>query len=181
VLTDIILKIKTRGMNSMEIIYKAFDGVMFDDKFECERHEFKNKYPQLDKIEFYDELNYPIDKIDTDYAYDNVMKVIVHNTDEVVALQAFSSFYGYPAYEDITNVGTWIYSEFFDAFVVLESKEVKVGSKIQLIKEMDGFEDIGKVCEVLYITDSDVVVFSIDSLLGWCKKDEIENYFKVVE
>lgn len=102
----------------MDILYRANDGTIFNEEWDCEQYEEKLILLQLgiDKIRFFDEngKEYLIKKeaiFDDNYYYDCV-KIIVENEKQLKALQRLASYCGWCEFEEqITSPGIWIRQE----------------------------------------------------------------------
>lgn len=98
----------------MTILYKAFDGMIFEDEYECEDYENKICHPLLEDIEFFDEnnLSYFINLNNndpfSDNIYNNCWKVIIHNSCEFNDFIWLAKYCGWcEFYEQITGPGIW--------------------------------------------------------------------------
>lgn len=95
----------------MKTIYIADDGTHFDDFWECEFHEWRMKHPYLRDVHVYDKTGQEItDMFSNDDAYDYGTKVVVTSEDGVKDFIEYAEHMGYCDFEDITEVGEWIWS-----------------------------------------------------------------------
>ena len=95
----------------MEILYKAFDGKIFTDEYECEKYEAIN-YTHMDiyGLTFLDKDDNEIvlgdDPFDDDI-YGKAETVIIHNEAEADDLFWLAKECGWIEFEDIDSPGTW--------------------------------------------------------------------------
>lgn len=95
----------------MEILYRADDGTIFTDQYECENYENTLNHENLYTIEFIDKDNvlYLIDKnfITDEDVYDGAEAVVIHDKDELKDFQWLAEYCGWYEWYDITEPGTW--------------------------------------------------------------------------
>lgn len=100
----------------MIIKYFADDGTEFNNQWDCELYEksenMKTGYPELFKVEFWDENDkkYYIDKDDTfaDYIYNNACKVNIPSDDAFNGFHEWAKYCGWCEFEDdIHGPGMW--------------------------------------------------------------------------
>ena len=113
----------------MTTLYKAFDGTIFENEWECETYENKLIHFHLKDISFYtiDNHEYFIEDDFSDDIYNNCYKVIIHNSDEFNDFIWLAEYCGWcEFYEQITGPGTWVRHEFSDYYRRFEGYWKKV-------------------------------------------------------
>ena len=96
----------------MRTVYIADDGKEFDDEFECEHHEWMLNHPNLKYIKIYDNRTGELfDDIMTDDAYNYGDRVVVPTEFALKDLHDWASYSGYCYFNQITEVGTWVFNE----------------------------------------------------------------------
>lgn len=93
----------------MRTIYIADDGKQFEDEYECEHHEFKLKHPHLQTIEAYNKDGEKMTDLMDEDTYNNCEKIILHSEEELSDLQYAADYLGFYSYNDITEIGEWIF------------------------------------------------------------------------
>ena len=94
----------------MRTVYMANDGTLFDDEYECQEYEWKQKYgADLDTITFLDDEGNTLGDPLSDEVYRAVEMVIVPTVAAAAALRALSDYAGFCAYENINKSGKWYY------------------------------------------------------------------------
>lgn len=94
----------------MIILYKAFDGKIFENEYDCLNYENKQFHPYLKNIECYtiNNVKYSIDNINDDDVYFKAEKVIIHNDNEFNDFIWLAKYNGWcEFYELITKPGIW--------------------------------------------------------------------------
>jgi len=106
----------------MTILYKAFDGTIFEDEYKCEEYENKLLHPHLENIEFFDKnnflyfINLDNEEAFSDDIYNDCWKVNIHNSDEFNDFIWLAKYCGWcEFYEYITKPGVWVRHEFSDS------------------------------------------------------------------
>ena len=111
----------------MDILYRACDGTIFDEEFDCMVYEEKIKLreKEIDKIHFFDENNeeYFIKEnpFDDDIYY-NCVKILVENKTQVEVLSELAGYCGWCEFEQIPSPGFWVrqapndYSHRYDGY-----------------------------------------------------------------
>lgn len=97
----------------MDILYRAYDGTIFDEEFDCMEYEEKINLrdKEINKIRFFNEENeeYHIEEyIFDDNIYYNCVKIIIENETQVEALSELAGYCGWCEFEQITSPGIWI-------------------------------------------------------------------------
>ena len=101
----------------MRTLYIADDGKEFDNEFDCEHHEWMLNHPNLKYIKIYDSRTGELfDDIMTDDAYNYGDKIVVPTEFALNDLQDWASCSGYCYFNQITDVGTWIFNEKENAY-----------------------------------------------------------------
>ena len=96
----------------MRVVYIADDGKEFDDEFECEHHEWMLNHQNLKYIKIYDNRTGELfDDIMTDDAYNYGDKVVVQTECALNDLHDWATYSGYCYFNQITEVGTWVFNE----------------------------------------------------------------------
>lgn len=93
----------------MRTVYIADDGKQFEDEYECEHHEFELKHPHLKKIEAYNKDGEKMTDLLDEDTYNNCEKIILHSEEELSDLQYAADCLGFYSYNDITEIGEWIF------------------------------------------------------------------------
>jgi hypothetical protein len=93
----------------MRTIYIADDGTQFDDEYDCQDYEWKLKHPGLKDIIFYDMKDDVLEDIFSQTTYEDTMKIVVSTDEAVKDLYELGRYYGWCAYEDVTEAGTWVW------------------------------------------------------------------------
>lgn len=100
----------------MEIIYKANDGTLFDNEFDCLAYEENRTYNYIYSVEFFNKFNNKYfvakDNLFEDYNYEICEKVNIHNQDELLEFLKLAKYCGWcEFYEQIDAPGIWVRSE----------------------------------------------------------------------
>lgn len=95
----------------MIILYKAFDGTIFENEQDCIYYEDKLTHIYLNKINFYTKENkeYHINLNDlySDDVYQNCEKVIIHDYNEFKDFRWLAEECGWCEFDDIIDFGIW--------------------------------------------------------------------------
>ena len=95
----------------MEILYKAFDGMIFKDEEECIDYENIMLHPNLFTIKFLDENENPYyickEDIYDDDIYQKAEMVTIHSEDEYKDFLWLTEECGWGEFMDITSPGVW--------------------------------------------------------------------------
>jgi len=100
----------------MEIIYKANDGTLFDNEFDCLQYEEAKTYGHIYFIEFFTKFDnkYFItkDNLFKDCNYNICEKLIIHNQNEFLEFFKWADYCGWcEFYEQIDSPGIWVRTE----------------------------------------------------------------------
>ena len=100
----------------MEIIYKANDGTLFDNEFDCQLYEEAKTFGHIYSIEFFtkfgDKYFITKDNLFEDCNYSICEKVIIHNQEELAEFIRLANYCGWcEFYEQINAPGTWVRTE----------------------------------------------------------------------
>lgn len=93
----------------MKIIYVADDGVHFDDKFECEHHDWILSHPHLKDVRCYDRDGNELEDVMARNTYHHSRKIVVPTDEAAKELNDLVDYAGYSYYSQITGAGTWVY------------------------------------------------------------------------
>lgn len=102
----------------MKILYQACDGVIFENKWDCEDYETTLKHPNLKNIDFFIEnsfinLNCTFGTLikdlyeQLDNIYEHSWKINIHNNEEFNDFLWLINYCGWCEFEDITEPGVW--------------------------------------------------------------------------
>ena len=103
----------------MEVIttYKAIDGKLFDDEFDCLEHEM-NILEQNSDIQIYGRHNKKLHNWYSDSTYNQVVKIVLPSESSINDLKRIHSYCGF--YYDIPavpeSIGTWKFNETMERF-----------------------------------------------------------------
>lgn len=112
----------------MRTVYIADDGKQFEDEYECEHHEFELKHPHLQTIEAYNKDGEKMTDLMDEDTYNNCEKIILHSEEELSDLQYAADYLGFYSYNDITEIGEWIFD--------YETENFSKNEKSTFIKEL---------------------------------------------
>jgi len=98
----------------MIYLYKADDGTIFEDEFECGKYEF-DCFMKTINIIVLDKNGNRLNDIETDETYNKSYKVIISNEDDLNAILKIREFMG--TYLDIDSIGTWVYNDNIDKWI----------------------------------------------------------------
>lgn len=112
----------------MKTVYIADDGKQFDDEYECEQHEFKLKYPHLQTIEVYNQEGEKMTDLLDDDTYNDCNRIVIHSEDELSDLLLAADHLGFYSYNDITEIGEWVFD--------YETEHFRKNEKSTFIKEL---------------------------------------------
>lgn len=101
----------------MRIKYIADDGTEFDDETLCEDYEWKLNHPHLKDIHVFDEGGNEFKDIFSEDTYNQSAKIVVDTIEAVKDLQDLGIYTGYNCYEDIDDVGEWVFDLKKETFV----------------------------------------------------------------
>lgn len=110
----------------MEIVYRAFDGTIFENEFDCEEYEFKEIIMKRTNIHVYDKQNHLLPKLNFDDNFDTdgkEYKVVIKDEKDLEDIKAACDFTGF--YWDINAIGTWIHKKDHNGFLRWVLKEEK--------------------------------------------------------
>ena len=95
----------------MRVIYIADDGKEFDDKLECEHHEWMLNHQNLKYIKIYNENDELIEDILSEEAYNYGQEVIVPTDLAAKELRDWAEYSGYCYFDHIKEAGVWEFRE----------------------------------------------------------------------
>ena len=96
----------------MRTVYIADDDKEFDDKFDCEHHEWTLNHPNLKYIKIYDNRTGELfDDITTFDAYNYGDKIVIPTEFALKDLHDWAMYSGYCCFQQITEVGIWVFND----------------------------------------------------------------------
>lgn len=102
----------------MEIIYKSFDGIIFDNECACLDHEWKKEHEQgLKDITFWDFQKQELTNKFSEDTYSTAYYINIASEEGLKALHELADYTGYCSYSDPDSVGSWIWSEDKGGFI----------------------------------------------------------------
>lgn len=106
----------------MRILYIADDGSYFDNEYDCEAYEFRLNHPHLKDVHIFDKDGTEFEDVFSDDAYNYSAKIVVTSEAALKDLQALEHYTGYCCYSDIVQIGTWVWDERKERFVMEEEQ-----------------------------------------------------------
>lgn len=100
----------------MRIIYIADDGTQFDDEYECKDYEWKLNHPNINNIHVFDKDCHMLHDILSEDTYNQAATIAVCTTDQVKDIQDLAKYTGFCAYDNINEVGVWVYNTHTERF-----------------------------------------------------------------
>ena len=92
----------------MEIMYKAFDGTYFDNEFDCQEYEWKQKHRDgFRNLILYDKDENILEDIMSEETYGKTMHIEILSQEALQALQDLADYTGFCAYDDVDDIGDW--------------------------------------------------------------------------
>lgn len=92
----------------MQIIYRAFDGKEFCDRFDCEDYEWKLEHQcGIDSLIFRDVNGNSLQDKYSEKTYDTVMTIEIKSEEALETLHDLADYCGFCCYGDINEPGTW--------------------------------------------------------------------------
>ena len=155
----------------MRTVYIADDGKQFEDEYECEHHEFELKYPHLQTIEAYNKDGEKMTDLLDEDTYNNCEKIILRSEEELSDLQYAADCLGFYSYNDITEIGEWIFD--------YETGYFSKNKKSTFVQELsDKYVEILKECRsIKYQEHADNTLLKLLSDLGYA--DVVKAYREV--
>lgn len=152
----------------MKTIYIADDGKQFEDEYECEQYEFNLKYPHLQTIEVYNQEGEKMTDLLDDDTYNDCSRIVIHSEDELSDLLLVADYLGFYSYNDITEVGEWIFD--------YETGYFSKNKKSTFVQELsDKYVEILKECRSInYHEHADNTLLKLLSDLGYA--DVVKEY-----
>ena len=94
----------------MTVIYIAKDGKQFNDEFECINYEWLLDHPSIIKAVFLDKEANKLGDFFSEDTYNNVVTIVVPDTNTLRDFCALARYTGFCAYLDIDRTGTWVWN-----------------------------------------------------------------------
>lgn len=104
--------------------YVAFDGTKFDDEFDCLDYEFILKMKDC-KLRAYDNKRHRVNNWYDINGYSNVHRIIVADEKDLEDIKRVYEYAG--IYIGVNSIGTWVYDEYEDNWVLRENKKTNKG------------------------------------------------------
>ena len=108
---------------TQRITYIAYDGTEFENELDCINHEMICDICKGTLKMYIGDKEVCKDDMITDETYNAVTKIIVNSESDLELLCRLENEYGFISYEDINNVGTWIFKEtdvYLGSFIKIE-------------------------------------------------------------
>lgn len=93
----------------MKAIYIADDGTKFDDEWDCEDYEWRQKHQSIEDVKIYDMFGNELPDILSEQTYNDAARIVVKTEEAVKVLHEVSDYMGFCLYDDITSPGVWVF------------------------------------------------------------------------
>lgn len=155
----------------MKTIYIANDGKQFEDEYECKYHEFELKHPHLQTIEAYNKDGEKMTDLMDEDTYNNCEKIILHSEEELSDLQYAADYLGFYSYNDITEIGEWIFD--------YETEHFSKNKKSTFVQELSD-KYVGELNKYNTEADHEYADNAIVELLSYLGYAEVVEAYKKV-
>lgn len=97
----------------METVYRACDGRIFEDSYDCIVYEEQFRWPHLKEVIIYDKNGNPLPENDnaTDTSYNESQRVVIPTEAACDDFMDMVNDRGFSAYITIDCPGTWVYDD----------------------------------------------------------------------